>query len=74
MAKIINAYSIEEDYIEEWENSWTVDHQNDINGNFNSSAACVYFNEPDFEIIIIQIFAAISEPVQPHWWSKFAAD
>ena len=59
MAKIINAGSVEEDYVGEWYNSWTVDHFAEAKGSFNVSATSVYFNEADSEIIFTQLFAEV---------------
>lgn len=44
---------MDEDYLSEWENAWTVDHETDILGDFNYSTTSVYFNAPEYEIIII---------------------
>lgn len=67
MAKIVNVYSIEEDYVSEWEKAWTVDHETDILGDFNTATTSVYFNAPEYEILIIQLFADVRDKVEENY-------
>ena len=60
IAKIVNA-GYEEDYIGDWEKSWTLDHALDARGYFTISATSVYFVKESKEVLFTQLFADIIE-------------
>ena len=51
IAKIVNA-GFDEDYINDWQSEWTVDHKYDVLGNWNKSATSVYFVSDSNEVLI----------------------
>ena len=58
--KIVNV-GFQEDYISDWQNAWTADHQGDIlYKNFNKSAVSVYFVEETKEVLFTHLFADVA--------------
>ena len=62
IAKIVNA-GFDEDYINDWQSEWTVDHKYDVLGNWNKSATSVYFVQDSKEVLFTQLFADINPTV-----------